>query len=93
MNELLRVIDDPRFKTFKEIDSATGQTKGVAFRAFKRLSPTWTEGTDYVCCDSRIDAEAFNLLRARGRLYAGTVNAVLISADAQRDLLGEHVSR
>ena len=93
MSELLRVIDDPGFKTFKEIDGTAGHTKGYAFRAFKKLSMAWVEGREFYCCDSRIDPHAFAELAARGRLYAGTVNAVLISADAERDMLGEQVSR
>lgn len=79
MNMSLSVPDDPAYATFKELDQQHGLPKGSTFRAFKRLLANWTEGVEFICCDVRCDPVAFARLLESGRLYAGTVNAVLIA--------------
>ena len=83
MDNLERHIADPSLLTFREIDRAHGRAKGEAFRAFKALAAQLVEGQDFHCCDRRVDGEAFDLLEASGRLYAGTVNGVLLAPSAQ----------
>lgn len=78
MQEAHDFIHDPRLRTFMEIDQHHKLPKGSAFRLFKQLEPQWVEGEHFWCCDSRSQPEAFAELRRSGRLYASTVNAVLI---------------
>ncbi len=79
--------DDLPNATFKELDQQYDLVKGSAFRAFKDQLAHWTEGVEFVCCDSRTDAAAFAQLEQQQRLYPGTVNAVLIMP-AGRPVLG-----
>ena len=83
VNTLARLIDDPGFKTFKELDLVHGLPKGSAFRAFKSLAGRLVEGQDFHCCDARVEGEAYDQLLASGRVYAGTVNGVLLGPAAQ----------
>lgn len=69
--------------SFKELDRACGVVKGSAFRAFKALAEQLTEGVDFHCYDARLAAEMHAELMQAGRIYAGTVNAVLLEARAQ----------
>ena len=72
-------IHDPRLKTFKEVDELDHRPKGRAFRLFKQLLPQLMEGEHFHCCDSRNEPAAFAGLLQSGRLYASTVNAVLLT--------------
>ena len=83
VNALGRLVDDPGFKTFKELDLAHGLPKGSAFRAFKCLADSLVEGRDFYCCDVRLEGDAYDQLSASGRVYAGTVNGVLLAPAAQ----------
>ena len=83
MDNLERHIADPSLLTFRELDRAHGRAKGEAFRAFKAIAGQLVEGQDFYCCDRRVDGEAFDLLETSGRLYAGTVNGVLLAPSAQ----------
>ncbi len=69
--------------TFKELDLACGVVKGSAFRAFKALGEQLTEGVDFHCHDARLASSIHAELVLTGRLYAGTVNAVLLEDRAQ----------
>lgn len=69
--------------TFKELDLACGVMKGSAFRAFKALGGQLTEGVDFHCHDARLEASAHAELVQTGRIYSGTVNAVLLEGRAQ----------
>ena len=86
MLDLSRVPDDPALRSFAELDRAAGQPKGTHFRAFKRLGAALQEGVHFFCCDSREAPEIFARLLAGGRLYPGTVNAVLIGPAGQAAL-------
>lgn len=72
--------------TFKELDQACGRDKGSAFRAFKRLSTGWQEERDFRVLRAGEDQEQILGLKSAGRLYAGTVNAVLLSPAAAREI-------
>ncbi|MDX1253286.1 MAG: hypothetical protein IDH49_13745 [Gammaproteobacteria bacterium] len=72
------LINDQRLKTFKEIDEMLKQPKGAAFRLFKQAQKELREGEHFFCVDERVDAESVAQLRRMGRIYASTVNAVLI---------------
>ena len=78
---------DSRWHTLREIDLAAGQAKGSAFRAFKRNGDRWHEGRDFVVLDHERDAGAIRELRGSGRIYAGSVNVVLLSQTAADTLL------
>jgi hypothetical protein len=69
--------------SFKELDLACGVVKGSAFRAFKALADQLTEGVDFHCYDVRLAAATHAELMQAGRIYAGTINAVLLAARAQ----------
>ena len=73
------LIHHPQLKTFKQLDELHQLPKGSAFRAFKQLRPQWVEGEHFYCVDSRHQPDVFAELQRSGRLYASTVNAVLIS--------------
>ena len=74
------------WRTLRELDAQAGKPKGTAFRAFKRLSPRWTEGKDYRVLSPDEHAAAIEALRADQRLYAASRVAILLSADAARHI-------
>lgn len=67
------------WRSFRELDLAAGHGKGAAFRAFKALSATFREDEDYVVLAHDRDAEAIAALREQGRIYANSVNVVLVA--------------
>jgi len=77
------LVNDARLKTFKQIDELHHCAKGSAFRIFKQFSArsneSWTEGEHFYCIDSRTQPALFAQMQRSGRLYASTVNAVLIT--------------
>jgi hypothetical protein len=72
------------WRTLRELDAQAGATKGTAFRAFKRLSPRWTEGADFRVLSPAQDAAAIEALRVEGRLYGASRVAILIAPPAAR---------
>lgn len=76
--------------TFKELDLACGVIKGSAFRAFKALGEQLVEGVDFHCHDARLASSTHAELVLTGRLYAGTINAVLLEGRAQA-LIAAHL--
>lgn len=83
--------DDPQrvpggWHTFREIDEAEDRPKGQAFRCFKTLEGSWAEGKDYVVLEAAWDAARIIELKRQGRLYPGTVNAVLLSPGAASEI-------
>lgn len=86
MPELSLLPDDPDLRSFAELDRAANLPKGAHFRAFKRLAGQLREGMDFFCCDSREAPAVFARLVASGRVYPGTVNAVLLSPAGQAAL-------
>lgn len=73
--------------TLRELDERLARPKGTSFRAFKRLLPELTEGTDYWVLNPRQHAPGLARLREQGRLYPSTVNAILLSQAAADRLL------
>ena len=65
--------------SLKEIDTARGDTKGTAFRAFKQLKDSFDEGRDFYYLSSDQDAREIEQLRRDGRIYDTTVNAILLT--------------
>ena len=70
--------------TFKEVDTRYGRPKGTAFRAFKRLGRRLREGRDFHLLAAGADAELIAELRAAGRVYSFTVNAVVLTESGYR---------
>lgn len=68
--------------SLREIDNAAGAAKGAAFRAFKVLEGTFDEGRDYAVLHADRDREAISQLRVRERIYASSINVLLLSPDA-----------
>jgi len=66
--------------TLREIDIRTGQPKGTAFRAFRRLEPQANEGKDFWVLQAGNDAALIDALRNSNRIYPGSVNVVIVSA-------------
>lgn len=69
----------PGWATLHEIDRAAGAAKGAAFRAFKRSLAQWREGPDYVVLDATRHRAQIDALRAQGRVYASSVNIVMVA--------------
>jgi AcrR family transcriptional regulator len=77
--------DYPAWQTLREIDAAAGTAKGTAFRRFRDLERELQAGVDYRVLHHAEDRETIASLRNSGRIYAGSVNVVLIAeALAQR---------
>ena len=70
--------------TFKEIDTRHGRAKGSAFRAFKRVRHTLREGTDFHHLDAATERARIERLRRAGRIYASSVNVVVLSESGYR---------
>ena len=70
------------WRTLLELDRSLGGPKGTAFRAFKRLEPSWREGHDYRVLDSGNDAAEIETLRAAGRVYRSSRTVILLSERA-----------
>lgn len=65
--------------SLKEIDHSLDVPKGTTFRAFKQLQDGFAEGQDFYYLSSTHDTEEIEELRAAGRIYATTINAVLFT--------------
>ena len=74
------------FWTFKDIDTHHGLVKGSAFRAFKGLLEELREGEDFIYLDGAGHEAEIRALRAAGRLYRSSVNAVLLTPAGYRRL-------
>lgn len=72
----------PDAATLRELDRAAGAPKGTAFRCFKRLLPAFEEGVDYVVLHYQNDEERVASLRRRGRIYANSLNVVVLGPRA-----------
>lgn len=78
------------YTTFRDLDQAFGLPKGSAFRTFKRQA--LTEGRDFLLLRAGPDSGEIEALRHSGRIYAASVNVVLLTAsgaDRLRDALGK----
>ena len=68
--------------SMRELDEATGLPKGAAFRAFKTLLGSLTEGQDFVVLDHQTAQALAARLIGEGRLYRSSVNPVLLAPSA-----------
>jgi hypothetical protein len=75
----MAVLSTQHALTFKEIDTLHRCSKGTAFRAFKRLGEQLVEGEHYYYFSAQTHGAEIETLRRAGRLYAATVNAVLLT--------------
>ncbi len=88
----MSLADSKRNRTFKEIDQELGNPKGTAFLAFKRLKHGFSEGRDFYYLGASVHSAEIRKLCERGRIYASTVNAVLLTQagyDAVIDYLND----
>lgn len=70
---------DDQWVTLRELDERLGAGKGTSFIAFKRLLPEAQEGRDFRVLDALQETRTIARLHSAGRIYASTVNAVLLS--------------
>lgn len=77
--------DYPAWQTLREIDAAAGTAKGSAFRRFRALEAQLQPGIDYRVLHHAEHRDTITALRNSGRIYAGSINVVLLAeAAAQR---------
>lgn len=65
--------------TLRECDEAEGAAKGSAFRAFRRIENAWSEARDFRVLHHDADRAEIDALRGQQRIYASTVNLLLLS--------------
>lgn len=67
------------FTSLKELDQTWRAPKGTGFRAFKHALPFLVANHDFIWLDAKRQHAEIENLRASGRIYAGSVNVVLLS--------------
>jgi len=72
-----------------ELDRAAGKVKGSAFRAFRHIESQWRESLDFRVLDHEQDRATITALRDNGRIYASTVNLVLLSPAMAQAILDQ----
>lgn len=73
--------------SFRELDQAGGVPKGSAFRVFKHIEQDLEESRDYVLLRSQDQRDLIESLRSSQRIYASSVNVVLLSTATERLIL------
>lgn len=73
--------------SLKEIDESRGERKGTAFLAFKQLKESFDEGRDFYYLNSAQDTGEIEKLRAAGRIYETTVNAILLTENGYSSIV------
>lgn len=76
-----------QWQTLREIDLAAGRPKGSGFRLFKRMRARWQEGRDFVVLHHEQHADTLAQLRTDARIYASSVNVVLLHPGAAETLI------
>lgn len=71
------------WRSFRELDEACGQPKGSAFRSFKQIESQLQESHDYLLLNANQQREIIEKLRLQQRIYASSVNVVLLSPSAE----------
>lgn len=74
------IPDSTSLTSFRELDTAWALRKGTAFRAFKRALPGLTEGRDFIYLSAHSQPEEIERLRVAQRIYASSVNVVMLTA-------------
>lgn len=67
--------------SLKELDSAWNARKGTAFRAFKHALPGLVEDQDFVYLNAQHDQAKIERLRSAQRIYASSINVVMLTAN------------
>jgi hypothetical protein len=70
---------DSHWITLRECDEAEAAVKGSAFRAFRRIEHAWSEPRDFRVLHHDVDRAEIDALREQQRIYASTVNLLLLS--------------
>jgi hypothetical protein len=81
------LLSADRWRSLRELDESLQRPKGSAFRAFRRIEAHWLEARDFVVLHHERDRELIDVLRQQQRIYASTVNLIMLSpelADAVR---------
>lgn len=73
--------------SMKDLDQALKQPKGTGFRLFKASLPRLQENEDFRLLNAKEDASVIRQLRTEGRIYAQSVNVVMLSRRGYRKLL------
>lgn len=73
--------------SLKEIDETRGSAKGTAFMAFKQLRDGFDEGRDFFYLNGDQDGPEIEALRRDGRVYANSINAVLLTESGYRAVM------
>jgi len=73
--------------SLKEVDEARGATRGTAYQAFQQLREGFDEGRDYFYLRNDQDDMELNALRVGGRIYEGSINAVLLTESGYTALM------
>ncbi len=71
--------DYQNWLSLRDIDQASGTTKGAGFRAFREIETQLTQTVDFLLLHHREDAEAIAALRSNGKIYPGSINVILLS--------------
>lgn len=71
-----------RWFSFRELDEQWNAQKGTAFLAFKRALPTLREDIDFIYLSHEQHAEQIEHLRSAQRIYANSINVVLLAPEA-----------
>ena len=69
--------------SFRDIDRHLELTKGSAFRCFKSLRHELEEGRDFRLLTASDASREIDQLRRQGRIYAASINVVLLSDHAR----------
>jgi hypothetical protein len=65
--------------SLRQLDEDGRRPKGSAFRAFRRIESELREGIDFIVLHHADDRKLIDELRAAHRIYASTLNLVLLS--------------
>lgn len=75
------LLSADRWRSLRELDESLRQPKGSAFRAFRRIEERWREAQDFIVLHHERDRALIDALRQRRRIYASTVNLVMLSPE------------
>jgi hypothetical protein len=73
--------------SLREIDQRAGTFKGAAFRRFKGLEAGLQQMVVETLAQAERDREVIDRLRESGRIYASSINVVLLSPETAQRLL------
>ena len=77
-------MGDHDWHTFRDIDTHLGLPKGSAFRGFKGLHNALEEGRDFRVLSATEHGPTIEQLRRQTRIYASSINVVLLSGPARK---------